>query len=80
VQNTVVMAMHGEELKAIRKQLGMNQVEFGEALGLTSKFIGMMERGVAVIEKRTGLAALYLQHIGAASGPEPGIAVPTSAA
>jgi len=52
--------MQGSDLKGIRKTLGMSQAEFGDALGLTSKFVGMMERGDAAIEKRTELAARYL--------------------
>jgi len=56
--------MQGSELKVIRKGLGMSQAEFGDALGMTSKFVGMMERDAAAIEKRTELAARYLQLVG----------------
>jgi len=54
-------AMQADELKAIRKGLGWTQAEMAEAMGLTPKSIGMMERGDAPIEKRTELAALYLK-------------------
>lgn len=52
--------MQGADLKAIRKALAMSQADFGAALGLTSKFVGMMERGEALIERRTELAVRYL--------------------
>ncbi|WP_242183182.1 helix-turn-helix transcriptional regulator [Sphingomonas sp. CARO-RG-8B-R24-01] len=56
--------MQGSELKAIRKTLGMSQAAFADALGLTAKFVGMMERGDAPLEKRTELAARYLELVG----------------
>jgi DNA-binding transcriptional regulator YiaG len=48
------VAMEGYKLRAIRKALRMTQVEFAEA----------MERGDKPIERRTELAALYLELIG----------------
>ena len=39
----------------------MTQGELAEALGLTTTFIGLMERGVKGIEKRTELAVRYLK-------------------
>lgn len=53
--------MQGDELKAIRKGLGFSQTQMAVALGLTQTFIGMMERGIKHIERRTALAALYLR-------------------
>jgi DNA-binding transcriptional regulator YiaG len=55
------IAMQGSDLKAIRQQLGMSQAEFAEALDMTGTFIGLMERGERPIERRTEMAALYLQ-------------------
>ncbi|PTQ12975.1 hypothetical protein CLG96_02190 [Sphingomonas oleivorans] len=52
--------MQADELKALRKALGLTQAELGEALGMTSKYVGMMERGEAAIEIRTALAMRYL--------------------
>ncbi|QAY78689.1 helix-turn-helix domain-containing protein [Sphingosinicella sp. BN140058] len=52
--------MTGEELKAQRKAMAMSQGGLAEALGLTGTFIGMMERGVKPIERRTILAVRYL--------------------
>lgn len=52
--------MQGDELKALRKQIGLTQSEMAQALGLTQTFIGMMERGEKAIERRTELAARYL--------------------
>lgn len=54
------MAMQGEEMKAIRKGLGMSQGAFGEALGMSRKAINEMEGGKAGIERRTELAARYV--------------------
>lgn len=53
-------AMQPDELKAIRKVLGLSQGRMGEALGLTGQFVGFMENGRAGIEKRTALAVRYL--------------------
>lgn len=52
--------MQGEELKALRKASGRTQGELAEAIGLTSTYVGMMERGVAPIEPRTAAATRYL--------------------
>jgi DNA-binding XRE family transcriptional regulator len=52
--------MQGKDLKEVRRHLAMTQEEFGKALGLTSTFIGMMERGEKPIEDRTALAARQL--------------------
>lgn len=52
--------MTGKELKAARKRLGMTQVELGKALGLSSPFIGRMERGSDPIDIRTELAVSEL--------------------
>lgn len=45
--------MTGEELKAIREQLGMTQVEFAEELGLKVRIISYMETGVRPVSART---------------------------
>jgi transcriptional regulator with XRE-family HTH domain len=52
--------MQGDELRAIRKGLGMSQATFAKALGLSEAFIGMMERGVKDIEPRTAFGAQLL--------------------
>lgn len=52
--------MQGEELKAIRKALGLTQAKFAEELGITGVFVGLMERDERPIERRTELAARYL--------------------
>jgi DNA-binding XRE family transcriptional regulator len=52
--------MQPNEVKVIRKGLGLSQAELGDVLGLTGQFIGMMERGVKPIEKRTAFALRYL--------------------
>lgn len=53
--------MQGNELKEIRKTLKLTQSEFGSLLDLTGGYIGEQERGEKIIDKRTALAALYLQ-------------------
>lgn len=52
--------MQGEELKAIRQEIGWRQHEMATELGMTTTFIGMMERGERPIEARTALAARQL--------------------
>lgn len=56
----MMMAMQGEDLKALRKGAGMTQAELAEAIGMTGTSIGLMERGAAPIEKRTELAVRYI--------------------
>ncbi len=52
--------MTPEELRIARMRLQLTQAEFGDLLGLTGQFIGMMERGQKPIEVRTALSARYL--------------------
>lgn len=52
--------MQGDELKTLRKALGMSQQELADAIGMSRKSIGEMERGDAPIEKRTGMAVRLL--------------------
>jgi len=52
--------MTADELKAIRARLGLTQAAFAAQLGLTSTYVGMMERDERPIERRTALAAQYL--------------------
>jgi DNA-binding XRE family transcriptional regulator len=55
------MTMQPDEMKAIRKRLGMTQADFGEAIGMSRKAVNEMEAGKAVIERRTELAVRYLE-------------------
>lgn len=52
--------MTGEELRAIRKSLGLNQTNFGKELDFTQTYVGQLERGERPINRRTELAAHYL--------------------
>lgn len=52
--------MDRTQLKAARLRLGMTQAGVADALGVTSTFISMMERGDRPIERRTALAMLAL--------------------
>ena len=56
------MAMQGKEFRAIRARLGVTQIKLARALGLSSKYIGMMENDDpgAKIEPRTEFAMRYL--------------------
>src|SRR4051812_13007095 len=45
--------MQADDLKALRKNMGLSQAELATALGLTGTYIGMMERGEKAIEMRT---------------------------
>ncbi len=66
--------MQGDELRAIRKALGLTLAGMAEALGMSETMVGQMERGQKLIERRTALAALYLAEHPEALGqdaPEP---------
>jgi transcriptional regulator with XRE-family HTH domain len=54
--------MQPDELKALRKQAGMSQGEFAQALGMSVDSIGRMESGLPgyPIERRTELAAIFV--------------------
>jgi transcriptional regulator with XRE-family HTH domain len=52
--------MQGSELKALRKATGLSQAELADAVGLTSTYVGMMEREQKAIEPRTEAAARFL--------------------
>lgn len=52
--------MTSDELKLLRKALGLSQDELGDAIGMSRISVGLMERGQAPIEKRTELAVRYL--------------------
>ena len=43
----------GERMKAIRKNLGLNQTEFGEKIGYKQALIGQMENGARKVLDRT---------------------------
>lgn len=48
--------MQGQELRALRKSMGMTQGQLAAALGFSQGFIGEMERDEKAIEPRTVLA------------------------
>lgn len=52
--------MQGNDLKEARKALGLTQGELAEQLGLSSTFVGLMERDAKPIERRTELAVQHL--------------------
>lgn len=61
--------MQGDELRSIRKGLGLTLAQMAQALDMSETYIGQMERGQRPIERRTELAARYL-----AEHPEAAIA------
>ena len=48
--------MQGQELRSLRKAMGMTQGQLAAALAFSQGFIGEMERGEKAIEPRTVLA------------------------
>ncbi len=60
--------MQGDELKAIRKELGWTIAEMAEALGLSPTWVGQMERDYKPVERRTALAVRYLREHPEADG------------
>ena len=53
--------MTGEQLRAIRKALGWTTEKLAGALGMSRAFVGEMERNKRPIERRTELAARYIE-------------------
>jgi transcriptional regulator with XRE-family HTH domain len=51
------MAMQGDELRRLRKASGLTQAQFGEAIGVTGGYLGLLERGERAIEDRVARAA-----------------------
>lgn len=45
--------MTGKELKHLRTQAGLTQAELAQVLGMTTTFVGLMERGEAPVAHRT---------------------------
>ena len=52
--------MKGEQLKKLRKNLGLKQYELAETIGISKEWIGKLERGLGVIQKSTELAVWCL--------------------
>jgi len=54
-----------ENLRDIRRQLGLTQIELGERLGLDQSTISRFESGALAMDKRTTLAvdALLSKHV-----------------
>ena len=52
--------MIGEELRRIRKAMGLTQRQLAEKLGVTSTSVARMERGEQKIMQVTTLAVKYL--------------------
>lgn len=54
-----------DNLRDIRRRLGLTQIEMGEKLGLDQSTISRLESGALVIDKRTSLAvqAIVTAHV-----------------
>lgn len=64
--------MQPDELRSARREMGWTQAQMAEALGLSSNFVAMMERGEKAIERRTELAVRYVQMAKLLDGYETG--------
>jgi len=58
-------AMHGSNIKTLRKRLRLSQEAMAEYVGISRNRLGHMERGVdhkgpVVVDKKTALAILYV--------------------
>jgi transcriptional regulator with XRE-family HTH domain len=54
----------GRELRRIRRQLGLTQVEMAQRLGLTNRSLGRYERSERPITKVMAIAVRCLAHHG----------------
>lgn len=54
-----------DNLRDIRRRLGLTQIEMGERLGLDQSTISRLENGALAVDKRTALAlqALLAAHV-----------------
>ncbi|TDW65393.1 helix-turn-helix protein [Novosphingobium sp. PhB55] len=52
--------MNPAEFKAIRNGIGWTQQRLAEELNVSREYVGLMERGMAAIERRTELALRYV--------------------
>jgi len=52
--------MQADELRDLRKALGLSQQELADTIGMSRKAISEMERAAAPIERRTELSMRYL--------------------
>ncbi len=56
--------MNGDEARGLRRETGMSQADFANAIGLSRETIGRMERGSEDIDRRTELAMRYVAEKG----------------
>jgi len=56
-----------ERFKALRKLSGLNQDQMGDLLGVSGKYVGMIERGEKPIEEQSSLGLLFRSHEGSAA-------------
>lgn len=61
-----------DDIRNIRKQLGLTQAEFADRLGLNQSTISRLENGEIPLDKRTQLAAqaLLAEHVATTAAPE----------
>lgn len=60
-----------EDLKSIRKALGLSQADFATAIGVSRDYVGRMERGVDLISVRTMAAIRQLAPPAASNAGRP---------
>ena len=52
--------MTGKNMKLARKRLRMTQTALAEKLDISREAVGLMERGLSAVQKRTELSLRYL--------------------
>ena len=55
--------MTSEEFRAIRRQLGLNQTELADRLGMTQPMVSRLERGEREPTNQQGAAIMLLQEL-----------------
>jgi DNA-binding XRE family transcriptional regulator len=60
MDDAMTCSEHAGALMTLRREAGMSQVELADAIGISQEMVVQMERGNAVIEKRTELAIKWV--------------------
>jgi len=55
--------MTGDEMRLLRRKVGLSQAALGAEIGLSRESIGRMERGGEGVERRTELAVRYVAEV-----------------
>lgn len=52
--------MKGQEVRTMRRHIGMSQAAFAEAIGVSRETVGRLERGADEVDRRTELAIRFV--------------------